>query len=420
MTRTNLIFTHGAVFSVGLAAAMIANSLRDPQNGGGQDSGGYPPSRSKSVGAGGFTESDGTSPRTRPTDGGQRAQVKKDSKSPTDRLASLVRITDTFERQRALMDLVDSLGPAEFAGVAEQFRELDHFNNSRSEYSLILRGWAKADPVAALEYIDQHPNSQMGRYTVLSTWAGNDAAAAERWALDHHQGDGPNPHLASVIQGIAGNDLASASRLAQTMPQSRERSDAVDSITRALFVQGTAAAMAFPDSIADPMLRGGFVSAIANRMIEKDVNQAASWVAAMQQGEIQNRAARSVADALARVDPKTAASWVSTLKPEARAEAARGVIPVMSSTDIAGTARWVSGMAGTPNYDSMVEEFIWSCNTRAPEQSAAWIQGVSDPNQQRRLYGRMLGEWAQKDAAAVKQWVAANNVPADVAKRFSR
>ncbi len=419
MTRTHFIFTHGAVFSVGLAAALIANSLRDPRNEGAQVDG-NPQSRSKSAGAAGFTGSDGTSPRTRPGEGSLRAQVKKDSKSPTDRLASLVRITDTFERQRALMDLVDSLGPAEFAGVAEQFRELDHFNSSRSEYSLILRGWAKADPLAALEYIDQHPNSQMGRYTVLSTWAGNDAAAAERWALDHHQGDGPNPHLASVIQGIAGNDLANASRLAQSMPHSRERSDAVDSITRALFVQGTDAAMAFPDSIADPMLRGGFVSAIANRMIEKDVNQAASWVASMKEGEIQNRAARSVADALAKVDPKTAASWVGTLKPEAQAQAARGVIPVMSSTDIAGTARWVSGMAGTPNYDSMVEEFVWSCNTRAPEQSAAWIQGVSDPNQQRRLYSRMLGEWAKKDAAAVKQWVASNDVPADVLKRFSR
>jgi hypothetical protein len=335
-------------------------------------------------------------------------------------MAGIVRITDTFERQRALMDLVDSLGPAEFAGVADQFRELDHLDNTRGEYNLILRGWAKADPLSALEYVEQHPNSQANRSTVLATWAGNDASAAERWALDHHEGDGPNPHLASVIRGIAGNDLATASRLAESMPQSRERGEAVDFITRALFLQGNEAAMAYPDSIADPMLRGGFVAAIASRMIEKDVDRAASWIASMQQGDIQNRAARQVADALARVDPKKAATWVNSLKPEARAEAARGVIPVMSSTDIAGTARWVSGLAGTPNYDSMVEEFVWSCNTRAPEQSAAWIQGVADPNQQRRLYHRMLGEWAQKDAAAVKQWVTANNVPADVAKRFSR
>ena len=48
------------------------------------------------------------------------------------------------------------------------------------------------------------------------------------------------------------------------------------------------------------------------------------------------------------------------------------------------------------------------------------LHEVSDPNQQRRLYHRKLGEWAQKDAATVKQWVTANNVPADVVTRFSR
>jgi hypothetical protein len=32
----------------------------------------------------------------------------------------------------------------------------------------------------------------------------------------------------------------------------------------------------------------------------------------------------------------------------------------------------------------------------------------------------MLGEWARSDAAAVKQWVAANQVPADIRQRFSR
>jgi hypothetical protein len=226
--------------------------------------------------------------------------------------------------------------------------------------------------------------------------------------------------MAAVIRGIAGQDLATASRLAQEMPTSRERGEAVDAITRALFVQGIDAAMAYPASITEEHLRGGFVSSIANRLAAKDPAMAAAWLASMEQGEIQNRAARSVATALARVDTGSAASWVNALKPEARAEAARGIIPIMSSADIAGTARWVSGLAGTPNYDRVVEEFVWSCNSRAPEQSAAWIQAVANPDQQRRLYHRMLGEWAQRDAPAVKEWVTSNEVPADVVRRFSR
>nr|MCU0782257.1 hypothetical protein [Akkermansiaceae bacterium] len=64
--------------------------------------------------------------------------------------------------------------------------------------------------------------------------------------------------------------------------------------------------------------------------------------------------------------------------------------------------------------------FVWSCDYRAPEQSAAWIRGIADPERQTRLYHRMLGEWARRDAAAVKQWVASNGVPPSVAERFLR
>ncbi|MEO5712969.1 MAG: hypothetical protein ABIT37_05735 [Luteolibacter sp.] len=418
MKRSNLIFTHASVFAVGIAVAVIAtkvgDSSSDPQSASGE-------SNARSARSGSLERSiaeDATGHRSGNTEA--RSSSKRDAKQPVEHLADIVRMTDPSERQRALMDLVDKLGPGEFAAVADKFRELDHLGDSGGEYELILRGWAKADPLTALEYVGQFPNSRGGRSTILSTWAGQDGTAAEKWALDHHEGDGPNPYMAAVIRGLAGTDLTEASRLAQAMPQSRERAEAVDSITRALFLQGVDAAMAYPASIKDDALRGGFVSAIADRMIAKDPAKAAAWIAAMPDGAIQNRAAHNVAEALAQADTAKATAWVATLKPEAQVEAARGVIPIMSSADIAGTAKWVSSLAGTPGYDRAVEEFVWSCDNRAPEQAAAWIAGVSNPDQQRRLYYRMLGEWAQRDAVAVKQWVAANNVPQDIARRFLR
>lgn len=417
MKRSNLIFTHGAVFSVGIAAAMIANSMRAPEPTTAGDQGGRSNRAQSGPASGPFSDkTDGDSKNAK----GDKAIAAKRAGTPKERLAGIVRITDAFERQRALMDLIDTLGPDEFAGMMDQFRELDHLGDSWGEYSLLVRGWAKADPLTALEYMETQPNSGFGRNTILSTWAGNDAAAAERWALDHYDGTGANPYMASVIRGVAANDIATASRLAESMPLSRERGEAVDGITRALFLQGVDAAMAYPATIKDEALRAGFVGAIAQRLVGKDVDKAAAWLASMPQGDAQNRGARTIADALAKKDTTKAAAWVKTLQPEAQAEAASGVIPVMSASDIAGTAQWVSGLAGTPNYDRVVEDFVWSCNTRAPEQSAAWIQGVSNADQQRRLYHRMLGEWGQKDANAMKQWVAANNVPEDIRRRFLR
>lgn len=420
MNRKNLILSHAAVFSVGIGSALFFHGAREPEttltaakN--------ERLTRANPTGSSATSLADGTSRSKSISAAGETRTLSKHAgKSPTERLSDIVRIADPLERQRSLMELIDTLSPDQFAAVAEQYHQLDHFGETRGEYDLILRSWAKADPLAALDFVGQQGNGRKGSSAILSTWAATDPAAAERWAVDHFKGDGPNPYLASVIRGIATTDIASATRLAESMPRSMERGDALLGITDALFMQGIDAAMSYPASITDEALRGGFVSAIAERLAAKNPDQAATWLATMDAGEIQNRAARQVAESLAAQDTSKAAAWVTTLKPEARAEAACGVIDQMSSKDITGTAQWVSTLAGVPDYDNVVEQFVWSCNSRAPEQSAAWIQGVSDPDQQRRLYHRMLGEWAQKDPAAVKQWVATNNVPDSVRQRFLR
>lgn len=418
MTRTNLIFTHAAVFSVGIAAAMIANNTRDTAAGGTADS---PAPRSSSRTASSAFPAEGKSRQDRGKDR-DRESGAKSAGSAVEKLGNIVRMTDSFSRQRALMDMIDTLGADQFAEVAEQFRQLDHLGDSRGEFSMILQGWAKLDPFAALAYVGDKTDGR-GRGTILETWAGSDPASAEQWATANFKGEGANPYMASVIRGLAGNDLAAATRLTESMPRSDERGRAIGALTDALFLQGIDAAKNFPGSITDDAMRGGLVGMIGERLAQKNPADAAEWLASMKVGADQERAARQVADALAREDSGKAAQWVSTLQPEARSEAARGIIPVMASGDannIAATAKWVQSLAGTPGYDNVVEEFVWSCNGRAPEASAAWIQGVSDPEQQSRLYRRMLGEWSEKDAAAVKIWVSSNPVPEDIRRRFLR
>lgn len=417
MNRNSLILTHAAVFAVGIAAAMVSARL---ENSAKTLTGTNAPGDS----------SQSTLPRVTAISGnlqlsnqrlGEREKLelsKRMSKPASEQLADITHITDTQDRERALMNLVDKLAPGGFKALAEQYRDSAHLKGTGGDFSIILRGWAKADPLAALEYAGHNGRSRQNSETILSTWANSDPNAAEKWALDHSQGDAANPYMAAVIEGIAGNDLTEASKLAQAMPKSRERGEAVDSITRALLMQSPEAAMAFPDSIKDDSLRGTFVASIADRLSSKDPDKAAAWIASMVDGNLQNKAARDVADALAKQDSSKAAAWVRTLKPEAQIEAACGVIPIMSATDIAGTAKWVSSLAGTPNYDKAVQEFIWSCDQRAPEQSAAWIAGIADTNQQHKIYYRMLSDWARRDGAAVKQWVATNNVPNDVRKHF--
>ena len=416
MKKSTIIASHAAIFALGVGAAIFTVKESEGNAATGVET--EANSGNQRVTRGGVSQiGDETGKRTNRV-GGSRAAGSFGNASATESIGKISKITDPYDRQRALMEFLDTLAPDQFAAVADEFQKLNHYGNTGTEMELLFQAWAKADPTAALTYIDENPETGRNRGDVLSTWASSDPAAAEKWALDKHQGDGPNPYMASVIRGIAAHDIPNASRLTASMPLSRERGQAIDAMAKALLIDGTDAAFAFPDTIKDEHLKGSFVMMIAQNLSQKDPQAAADWVASMENGNVQERASANIANRLAQVDVRKAADFVNSLKPEAKANAATATVPMMSRDDIAGTARWVSTLAGTPGYDRVVESFVWSCDERAPEQSAAWIRGVSDTNQQTRLYHRMLGNWAQKDPAAVRNWVAQNEVPDNVRKRF--
>jgi hypothetical protein len=417
MKKSTAILSHLCIFALGIAVAVVSKKRSDEETQAAlvsRDAG--------STGGTGLNSRAGSENRSvaarEMREGADRVTGSKPS--PRESLRKINGITDTYERQRNLMDFLDGLSPESFADVADEFQQLDHYGNTGTETELLFQAWAKVDPLAALDYMDSNPGMSRNRGEVLEIWAVSDPAAAEKWALDKHEGDGANPYLASVIKGIASYDLDKAYQMTMSMPMGRERGPAIDAVAKALLMKGTEAAFAFPETIQDEHLKGSFVMIISQNLARRDPQAAADWVASLESGAVQDRASGEVAGRLARVDVDKAAEFVSSLQPAAKANAAAATVPAMSQNDIAGTARWVSSMAGTPGYDKIVESFVWSCDSRAPEQSAAWISGVSDPVQQTKLYHRMLGEWQKKDANAVRTWVAENEVPSSVRKRFSR
>ena len=250
MKNPKFVLSHLAIFALGVAVALI--SAKDPKNG----NSGAGPSGKGSDGLG--SASSGSAGRDATE--GRRSRRDSDSsrasaRSPHETLGKINGLPDTYERQRALMDFFDKLGPDQFADVADEFQKLYHFDNSGTEMQLLFQAWAKADPTAALDYIDLHPDTQRNHGEVLETWAGKDPAAAEQWAVDKHVGEGANPYLASVIKGIAAFDLPYASRLTQSMPMSNERGQAIDAMAKALLMKGTEEAFAFPDTIEDEHLK---------------------------------------------------------------------------------------------------------------------------------------------------------------------
>ena len=210
MKTSHSILTHAAVFVVGASIAVVASRSKSDDAQGLADGG-----ANSRLASGRTFDSSSTAGDVRKASSragrvtGERASSSRSSAAPTELMADIVRMGDPLERQSALIDLLQRLGPDEYAAVAEQYRELDHYGDSGGEFELILRSWAKADPLAAIEYAKE---SRGQTSVVLSAWAVNDPAAAEQWAIAQHEGDGPNRNLAYVIRGIAVHDLAHAGR----------------------------------------------------------------------------------------------------------------------------------------------------------------------------------------------------------------
>ncbi|MGD7652114.1 MAG: hypothetical protein ACQCXQ_02785 [Verrucomicrobiales bacterium] len=411
------VLTHAAVFGAGLAIAWIA--LRPESNPPGTANSGNHPTRTSSRSPHG-DHADAAARTSSARSATQIPGARRFTGSPAEQLSRITQLGDPVERQAALHHLLSRLSPDEFHDVAEQYRNANHLPDSGGEFDLILRMWTKSDPLAALTYATDELGNRGDTSTVLSAWAGTNPHAAEQWARENYDGQGQNPFMASVIRGIAAYDLDYASKLTGEMPAGRERNRAIDSIARALLVQGADAAMAFPASIEDDNMRSRYIDLISTNIARSEPTRAAEWLASMTEADDQRHGALRVGRELAKSDTEAATSWISRLDPSAQSEAARGIIPVMSNNDIAGTARWLAELpTDMPGHDRVVEEFVWSCDQRDPYQSAAWIAGIANRNQRTKLYHRMLGNWAKRDPQAVREWVATNEVPRDVQRRFA-
>jgi hypothetical protein len=89
-----------------------------------------------------------------------------------------MRHENPLDRNRALFDFVDRLGPDDFAAAVAHFRILGVTESRMGEYALLLSAWAKLDPLAALDFAKSNPDNKFVASTALATWAANDPDAA--------------------------------------------------------------------------------------------------------------------------------------------------------------------------------------------------------------------------------------------------
>ncbi len=361
----------------------------------------------------------GSASRTKRAERGDRASSV--SSSSVDHLATftaLMQSENPLDRNRALLAFIDSLSPDEFAEVVAQFRDSGLRDSRRGEYELLLSGWAKVDPLAALDFATEN-GARGSANTILTTWASIDPEAAIRWAEANHEGDGANPYLAGIIRSLAASDPARAEQLLTGMPVSRERAEALDAMLPHILTQGSDATRAWIASLTDDSLRNGAMLRAAERLAASDPAGTADWLLA-NPGEATQRRMDDVYSVWAQKDQQAALSSFATLPAgEARSNALRGVITSVASQD-ANAA--VSMLNQYPNdvTDRVVQNVVWHSFGNDPSLAVSQISRIADERERNRTYDRILRTWTQRDPAAANAWIQANPLPPAVQDRLNR
>jgi len=329
------------------------------------------------------------------------------------RLEAIVRGENALDRSRSLLAFIDQLGPGEFEDAVAHFRSLGITEDRMGEYAMLLTAWAKADPVGALDYVQDNTQGDFARNTVLSSWAANDPEAAIRWAIANHTGDGANPHLAGVIRGIAAQDPARATELLTSMPRSRERGQALDGILPHLIATGTDATRDWINSLDDESLRNGALERAAVRIAAIDPAMAVNMLIA-NPGQAADRRLDEVYRTWARQDATTAlASMESLPAGNLRTNALSGIVSNTASSNPRAAVALLDTYAGDVN-DSVIRSAAWSSFRRDPSVSVELISRFSDPQDQNRMYRRTLNVWLDRDPDAARAWINSNPLPENV------
>ena len=333
------------------------------------------------------------------------------------RFEAIMRGEDALDRNRALLAFVDQLAPGEFEGVVAHFRSLGMTEHRLSEYSILLTGWAKVNPDAALTYAKGTIGSPFATNTILAALAATDPEGAIRWAEANHTGNSANPYLTGIIRSLAVTDPDRATALLGSMPYSRERAKAFDALMPNIIAKGPDAARAWISTLTDASLRTNATMATAEKFAQTDPRATADWLLS-NPGEATSRSFDNVLGTWALMDTAAALAYYEALPPgEARSNALRGIVGAVATLDPDAAANMMSAHPGDI-LDNTLQGFVKHSLDSAPALAIDYIAQISNPNEREQLYRKTLDSWLGSDPAAAQAWMQKNTLPPKVLRHY--
>ena len=300
-----------------------------------------------------------------------------------------------------------------------QFRALGITQNRLGEYSMLLSAWAKADPLAALEYAKTNTQGGFASTTILASWASIDPDAALRWAETNHDGKGENPYLAGIIRGIAETNPERATELLKGMPFGEQRGAALAGMMQHILKQGPEASRSWIMAIEDEQLRNGAVIRMAEPMADIDPKGTADWLV-QNPGEASNRRLDDVYERWAGKDLDAALASINSLPAgDQKTNALSGVVTREASNDPKAALALMDRYPNDVN-DGVLGDFVRNAVGKDPEIAAITIARITDDRRRNEAYQRTLWRWLESDMGKAQAFVQSHQLPEQVMRTVNR
>jgi hypothetical protein len=331
------------------------------------------------------------------------------AKANKNKMELILRTADPLQRSRDWLSFIDQLDITEFADVMKSLRENGMHRQFMAEYGILISGWAKIDPIAALDFAKKNMRNPFASQTILATWASNDPDSAINWAKANHQGDGANANLIGIIQALAFTDTKRAEALLNSMPFSTERRDALEKLMPAILAKGIDQTREWINSIKDEKLRNGAIDIFTKKTINADPESTAKYLIKNSSKAANDNIEEALSN-LYSIDPKKAETIFETLQTgELKTNALRGIMLATIKTDTKKAAALFEKYPNDFN-DDTISAFGWNSFQKDTATAMTVLYKMKDPVRQERFMSRGLQFWLEKDQTAARNWLSKNQV----------
>lgn len=315
--------------------------------------------------------------------------------------------------------------PSEMLEIAETLDPEDR----RSVAQRVLRVWAATDPKAALDTLEEMADPQLAqeiRYSLIQSWTESDPRSAFEWVRTQPPSSDQSSLLATTLGAYAKSDPERALTLAIDLDRGH-RSRTIAAILQQWASEDPLAAAAWLDSSSDKTPLS--VSAVVGGYTKLDPEAAFDWLMDQPSGT-QRQSASIIVRAVAAQSLERARSLIDRIGDrETRQIAGSELMSAWVRTDPRAAVRAIARMddelsqqlygSAFQSWSGFDREGAAAFLNQVPASDRDWaINGIlqqalfgDDTEFADRLYNRMVGEEARKQAATMMYFVLVRTDP---------